>query len=237
MDINPIPGFYEPVSAMTHLGGAAVFVALGVRLLRRARGSRARVAFFAVYAFSSVFLLSMSGVYHMLPEGSRGRDVLGRLDYAGIFVLIAGTHTPFQGLFFRGVARWAPLVLMWLAVATGVTLFSVFYHDLPPGLGISVFLLLGWIAGVSGVIVWRRVGTSELRLFLGGGVAYSVGAIIMGAGWPTLIPGVFGSHELWHLAVLGAMTMHWRFLFSYAHYPTSGPIGKGIGGHPLEPSN
>lgn len=234
MDIDPIPGFYEPVSAMTHLGGALVFVVLGIRLLRRARGSRARLAFFAVYAFSSVFLLSMSGVYHMLPEGSSGRNVLGRLDYAGIFVLIAGTHTPFQGLFFRGVARWGPLVLMWLAVIAGITLFSVFYHDLPRGLGTSVFLLLGWIASVSGVIVWRRVGTAKLRLFLGGGVAYSVGAVLVGAEWPTAIPGVFGPHELWHVAVLIAMTMHWRFLFEYAHYPTSGPIGEGSFGEKPE---
>lgn len=219
MKVHPLPGFYEPFSAISHLLGAVVFAALAVRLLRRARGNRARVALFAVYAVCGVFLLSMSGVFHMLPEGTRGRAVLGRLDHAGIFALIAGTHTPVQGLFFRGFARWGPIVLMWAAVATGVTLFAVFYHDLPRGLPTSIYLLLGWIAGVSGAIVWRRFGTSQVRLLLGGGVAYSAGAILLGLKWPTLIPGVIGPHELWHVAVLLAMGMHWRFLHRNAHYP------------------
>ncbi|MFT5058582.1 MAG: channel protein (hemolysin III family), partial [Planctomycetota bacterium] len=158
---------------MSHLLGALVFLIFGIKLLLRARGSKARVAYFAVYVFSGVFLLSMSGVYHMLADGTAGRNVLGRLDYAAIFVLIAGTHTPVQGLFFRGVGRWLPIFLMWAAVATGVTLFSVFYHDLPLGLGHSIFLGLGWLAGLSGFVVWRRVGTAELSLLIGGGVAYS----------------------------------------------------------------
>lgn len=219
MQVHSLPGFHEPFSAISHLLGAVVFAVLGVKLLRAARGSRARVVLFGIYAFCGVFLLSMSGVFHMLPEGSTGRAVLGRLDHAGIFALIAGTHTPVQGLFFRGVARWGPLVLMWAAVATGVTLFSVFYHDLPRGLPTSIYLLIGWIAGVSGAIVWRRFGTAQVRLLLGGGVAYSVGAILLGLEWPTLMPGVFGPHELWHVAVLVAMGMHWRFLFRNARHP------------------
>ncbi|MDF1837785.1 MAG: hemolysin III family protein, partial [Planctomycetota bacterium] len=225
---HSIPGFYEPFSAMTHLLGALVFLVFGIKLLLRARGSKGRVAYFAVYVFSGVFLLSMSGVYHMLAEGTTGRNVLGRLDYAAIFALIAGTHTPVQGLFFRGVARWLPVLLMWSAVATGVTLFSVFYHDLPYGLGNSIFLGLGWLAGLSGFVVWRRVGTAELSLLIGGGVAYSLGALLMAMDWPILIPGVIGTHELWHLAVLIAMCMHWRFLSNHAQVPISGPLPRKV---------
>ena len=216
VQIHPLPGFHEPFSAISHLVGAAVFAVLGARLLLHARGDAARVAFLSVYVACGVFLLSMSGVFHMLREGSTARAVLGRLDLAGIFLLIAGTHTPVQGLFFRGAARWVPFAVMWGAVATGITMFSVFYGRLPHGLGNTVFIVLGWIAGVSGLVVWRRLGTRNVLLLLGGGVVYSVGAILMGIGWPTLLPGVVGPHELWHVAVLSAMWMHWRFFWRFA---------------------
>ncbi|QDV09209.1 hemolysin-III related [Planctomycetes bacterium Poly30] len=216
MPIRSLPGFYEPFSSISHLLGAGVFAILGVILLQEARGHRGRMVCLGVYVFSTVFLLSMSGVYHMLQEGSTARAVLGRLDFAAIFVLIAGTHTPIQWLFFRGPARWLTLVVMWSAVATGVTLFSVYYEDVPPALGTAVFLLLGWFAGVCGLIVWKRLGTARIRLLIAGGVTYSVGAILLGLQWPTVVPGVIGFHELWHIAVLGAMAMHWRFFYHFA---------------------
>lgn len=223
MPVYPLPGFFEPFSAFTHLAGALVFLVLGVKLVRRARGDRARVLFFAIYGFCAVFLLAMSGVYHMMTEETTARDVLGRLDFAAIFTLIAGTHTPAQGLFFRGPTRWLPLGLMWILAITGITLFSVFYHEVSPWLGNAIFLGLGWFAGVFGLVLWRRLGFAQVRLLVLGGVAYSIGAVCMGLQWPTLIPGIIGPHEIWHIAVLIAMSMHWRFLYLHAHYPTSGP--------------
>ena len=62
MTVHPIPGFYEPVNAILHLGAAGVFAVLGVRLIRRSRGDRTRVALLSVFAFACVFMLSMSGV-------------------------------------------------------------------------------------------------------------------------------------------------------------------------------
>ena len=102
---------------------------------------------------------------------------------------------------------------MWSAVATGIPLFSVFYHDLPHGLGNSIFLGLGWLAGASGFVLWRRLGTRGIGWLIGGGVAYSIGALCMGLNL-TVIPGVVSSHELWHVAVLAAMAMHWTFFYS-----------------------
>ncbi len=222
--VHSIPGFHEPFSAISHLAGAVVFAVAAWFLLRRGRGDARRVAVLGVFAFTSVLLLSLSGVFHMLETGSTARHVLGRLDQAAIFALIAGTHTPVQGLFFRGVARWGVLVVIWLVAATGITLFSVYYHSLPPGLGTGVYLLMGWIAGLAGLVVWRRQGTARIWLLIAGGVVYSLGAIGLGLAWPTLIPGVIGPHELWHVAVLVALTLHWRFLFENAQRPMDGPV-------------
>ncbi len=222
MQVHSIPGFHEPVGALTHLVGALSFAALAIPLLRRGRGDARRLALLAVYAFACVLLLAMSGVYHMLAEGGSGRAVLARLDKAAIFVLIAGTHTPVQGLFFRGIARWGVLAAMWTIAAAGITLFTVFFDQLPRGLGTTVYLLLGWIAGLSGLVVWRRFGMARVRLLILGGVVYSVGAILLGLDWPTPIPGVFGPHELWHLAVLAGMALHWTFLFENARRSLDG---------------
>lgn len=219
MEILALPGFQEPFNAISHLLGAGALAGWSVVLLHRARGDTLRVAFLAVFALASVLLLSMSGVYHMLHEGGRARAVLGRLDQAAIFGLIAGTHTPLQGLFFRGWARWGVLALVWLVAATGSTLFSIYYDHLPRGLETGVFLLLGWLAGAAGLIVWRRLGTRAAALLIVGGVVYSVGALLLALDWPVLVPGVFGAHELWHVAVLVALALHWRFFLGHAQQP------------------
>ena len=218
-EVHSLPGFHEPFGALSHLIGAVVFAVLAVVLVRRARGDARRVFALVVFAITSVLLLSMSGVFHMLEEDTTGRHVLGRLDQAAIFGLIAGTHTPIQVLFFRGFARWGVLVLMWLIAATGITLFSVYYHSLPHGLGTGVYLAMGWIAGVAGLVVWRREGTLSMHLLILGGLVYSLGAILLGLEWPTLWPGIFGPHELWHVAVLTALALHWRFFFEHARQP------------------
>ncbi len=209
---------------MSHLIGAVVFSWLGVRLLRKARGDHWRFGLYSVYVFAVVLLLSMSGVYHMLPEGSGGRAVLARLDLAAIFVLIAGTHTPVQGLYFRGYGRWAVLLLMWTIAVTGITMFSIFYDGLPRGMKTSVYLLMGWIAGGSGALIWRRFGFRAVRPLLAGGISYSVGVALLGFEWPTLLPGVIGPHELWHVAVLTGVALHWHFFAVHAHWPMAGQV-------------
>lgn len=212
MAVHPIPGFYEPVNAILHLGAGGVFAVLGVRLIWRSRGDRTRVALLSVFAFACVFMLSMSGVYHMLTDGGAGSAVLFRLDKAAIFVLIAGTFTPVHGLLFRSIVRWAGLGLMWAAAATGVTLVTIFFDRMPYGLGTTLYLALGWITSISVIAAWRRRGFRYIRSVLAGGLAYSVGAILLGLQWPTIIPGVFGPHEVWHIAVITGLSLHWRFI-------------------------
>jgi hemolysin III len=174
MPVYSLPGFFEPVSALTHLSGAATFAVLAVVLVRRGRGDAARVTLLSIFAASSVLLLSVSAASHMLPEGG-GRNVLSRLDGAAIFVLIAGTHTAVHGLFFRAFARWGAVILMWAITAAAISVFAVFAGDLPGIVVTAVYLALGWTAGVSGIVIWRRFGTARIVLPLAGGPSTRAG--------------------------------------------------------------
>ena len=216
MPVHSLPGFFEPYSALTQLAGVAVFGLLGALLVRRGAPDVGRILLLLVFAVSSVAMLSVSAAYHMLADGTGGREVLSRLDGAAIFVLLAGTHTAMHGLHFRGLARFGPLLLMWAATAVAVSVFTVFSGALPGTVVTVVYLTLGWLASASGFAIWRRFGAARIVLPLLGGIAYSVGAILLTLGRPTPIPGVVGAHEVWHLFVLAALALHWAFLFRYA---------------------
>ena len=215
-EINHLPGLRDPFSAASHLLGAAVFVVLGVRLLRRGRGDAARVAFLGVYAASCVLLMLTSAAYHAVAAGGVAQRALLRLDHGAIFVLIAGTFTPAHGLLFRGPLRWGPLALVWAAALAGVTLKTAFFHATPPWLSLTFYLAMGWLGGVSGCLLWARYGFAFTRPLLLGGVAYSVGAVADFAGRPNPIPGVVHAHEVFHLAVVAGALFHWAFVWQFA---------------------
>jgi channel protein (hemolysin III family) len=164
---------------------------------------------------STVSLLSISAVYHLLGPGT-GRYVMRQLDVAGVFALIAGTVTPVHAILFSGFNRWEPLLLVWSVAATGITLTTIFSESLAPGVGIAIFLVMGWGGLISCILLWKRYGFSFVKPLLWGGVAYTMGVIGLGLNWPTPIPGVVGAHELWHVAVLIGLGLHWKFVFQFA---------------------
>ena len=239
MILASIPGFFEPVSALTHLAGAVVFVGLAFPLLVRSRGDWRRVAVLAIFVASAVALLSISAVYHMLPGGSGGRAVLDRLDGAAIFVVIAGTYTAVHGLFFHGRARWGALILMWGTVGAAIAVFATIAGVVPGPAVTGVYLFLGWTGGLSGAVIWYRLGTRRILWALGGGLLYTLGAAVLELGelgWPVPFAEVVGPHELWHLAVLAAVTMHWLFLFQNARFPNLGAPLARAGSDPAQDS-
>lgn len=218
IEAYPIPGFREPVNCFSHLAAIPLFVILGCYLVRQGRGSRGRTASLAIMAVSSVFLLAMSSVYHLLGPGT-ARNVMKQLDVAGVFTLIAGTATPIHVILFRGFNRWVPLLVAWSIAVTGIILRSVFSGLLVSEIGMAVFLLLGWGGLFSCVHLWRRYGFKFIKPLLLGGVAYTLGAIVLVLNWPILIRGVVGAHELWHVAVLVGLGQHWAFVFQFAGGP------------------
>ena len=215
IEVYSIPGFQEPVNCFTHLIAAVVFFILSFSLVRRGRASWVGVISLSIMSFSSVFLLSMSAVYHLLGPGA-GRDVMRQLDIAGVFVLIAGSMTPVHAILDRGVNRWGSLLLIWVTAATGITLTTIFSDSLPSIVGIGIFLLFGWGGVISFFRLWKRYGFSFVRPLLWGGVAYTLGAIALELNSLVIIPHVVHAHEVWHVAVIIGLGLHWKFAFQIA---------------------
>jgi channel protein (hemolysin III family) len=213
------PGFYEPFSVVSHLAAALLFVFLGSRLLQRGRGDTLRRTVLGIYVGSCIILFAASGIYHMLAADSAARSVMARIDHSAIFVLIAGTYTPVHGILFHGWVRWGPLVLIWAAAIGGIVLKWWHFNDWPRGLGVGLYLLLGWLGTISGIVLARHYGFRFVRPLLWGGIAYSVGAILDFVNWPVMIPGVVHPHELFHLAVVIGALFHWLFIWRIADFP------------------
>ena len=211
-----ITGFSDPVSSISHLGGAVVFAFLAATLLRRGGGDRARMISLSVFAFSCVLLLGLSGVYHLLSPDTAGRAVLKRLDHAAIFVLIAGSFTPVHTILFRGVLRWGTLAAIWGAATAGVIFKTVYFDVMPEWLGLTMYLGLGWLGVISAAALARLYGWRRIRLVLWGALAYTAGALAEFLRWPVPLPGIVGPHEIFHLAVLAGIGCHWAFILGIA---------------------
>lgn len=212
MDIISIPGFNDPFSSLSHLVGALVFLIYGIMLIQLARFNRAWAVAVTVFVVSGVFLLSMSGVFHLLEQQGASRAVLQRLDHAGIFALIAGTFTPVHTILFTGFWRWGFLILIWVLAIAGITLKSIYFNELAEWIGLVAYLGLGWMGILSAYLTHRLHGFTIIKPLIYGALAYTAGAALEFLSLPVVISGVIGPHELFHIAVLAGLAWHWQFI-------------------------
>ena len=213
----------EPFSSLSHLLGALFFAAMTIPLMRRAASRepasvprKPRLVTVGIFTGSTIVLLVVSGVYHALPFNSSIRETLLRLDYAAIFLMIAGTFTPIYTILFHGPHRWGWLTLIWIAAVAGILVKTCIPDWLPPGSDTVAYLAMGWVGVFGAITAWRWYGPSLAEPLLLGGAAYTAGASFMLASRPDIISGVVGPHELFHLAVLIGLACHWAFIFQRA---------------------
>lgn len=231
MPTHAFLGITDPVSALTHLAGAGVALAATTHLVGRASARPVAAASLAVFAAACVFLFATSGIYHVFDHGTATRELFRRLDHAAIFVLIAATFTPVHAIVFRGVWRWGVLTGIWVVALAGLTLKALYFDALPESIGMSIYLGLGWLGGVSALVLWRHFGFGLVRPALLGGLAYTIGGLIGFAGRPAPLPGLVGAHELFHLASLAGLYWWWQFMAAIAACgPLRNPLGPAAAG-------
>ena len=216
-------GIADPFSTLTHGLGAIVFAILTIPLLRGTRIGH-RIAL-GVFALTVVVLLSASTTFHLLPHDTPARAVFKRIDHAAIFALIAGTFTSYHAILFRGVLRWGAITFIWVAAAGGITLKTVFFTSVPEWLGISLYLAMGWCGALTMVSVWRTRDPKAAAPIIAAGVAYTLGAVVEFTSWPTIVPGVVGSHEVFHVFVLVGAGIFWAHVAHFSHASRLPPVG------------
>jgi hemolysin III len=163
---------------------------------------RATVAM-AVYSVGLVALFAGSALYHRWPDRGRLKAVLQRVDHSTIFVFIAASYTPIALLVLHGAFAWVILGLAWAGAAAGVTL-SLGWIQAPRPVVTGSYLALGWLAVLALPELLSKLGPLPLALLAGGGILYSVGAIIYARQRPDPWPGWFGFHEVFHALVIVA---------------------------------
>jgi hemolysin III len=191
-----------------HQWAFAVSVIAGIGLVLEAGSTRARVAV-TVYAISVAALFGTSALYHRIEWRTLGaRRWMRRLDHTMIFVLIAGSYTPFGLLVLHGTRGAVILIAAWSAAVAGA-LFKLVWIDAPGWLIAAVYIATGWIAIVAIPELVDRLGLAAVAVVALGGVLYSAGAVIYAWKRPDPSPSVFGYHELFHLLVIVAATLQY----------------------------
>jgi channel protein (hemolysin III family) len=210
--IRAIPGFFEPISSLSHLVAAAVGLVGAIPLVRHGRGSRGRLASVLVYVFSVVAMLTISGTYHSLSGSGSARSTWRRLDYSAIWLLIAGTFTAIHGVMHKGRWRSWMLVAVWTLATVGCLLQALRFDIFSGKAGLVLYLGLGWVGILSIVKLGRDLGFGAVWPIWSAGVVYSAGAVLESLRQPTIIAGWIGPHEVFHFAVLTGITLHWMFI-------------------------
>jgi hemolysin III len=191
---------------LLHAATFPLAVAIGAVLVTLAEGMVERVAV-AVFAVTASVLFGVSALFHRGRWGPRTHAVLRRLDHANIFLVIAGTYTPFAVLLLPDGAARTLLGLVWGGAVLGV-LFRVLWLRAPRWLYTPVYIALGWAAIAFVPDFLAGDGDAAFALAAAGGVLYTAGGVIYGLRRPDPLPGWFGFHELFHALTVAAFAIH-----------------------------
>jgi hemolysin III len=160
-----------------------------------------------MFAGTALLLFTTSAVYHRGNWSKRTWEVLRRLDHANIFLLIAGSYTPFTIILLDGAAQNWLLALVWSGAVLGVG-FRILWIDAPRWLYVPIYVALGW-AAIFYADDFSSAGTTVIVLIAVGGGLYTLGGLVYGLKKPDPFPTWFGFHEIFHTLTIAAFVCHY----------------------------
>ncbi|MBF4163573.1 PAQR family membrane homeostasis protein TrhA [Nocardioides acrostichi] len=197
-----------------HLGSAPLTLAAGIVLIVLSPNAATRTAS-ALFTGSALLLFTVSAIYHTGSWSPRTWSVLRRFDHSNIFVLIAGSYTPFAVILLDGAARTLLLSVVWTGAALGV-LFRIFWTDAPRWLYTPIYIALGWAAVFfipdlfeGAISLGTGIGIAVFVLIVTGGALYTFGGVVYGLKRPNPAPRWFGFHEVFHSFTVLAFVSHY----------------------------
>jgi hemolysin III len=199
----------EIFNSVTHLIGSIFAFAglVGLLVTSIPTGDPWKIASFAVYGSTLVELYLVSTLYHAVR--GRAKRVFRRLDHTSIYVLIAGTYTPFALVSLRGSWGYPLLAAVWTLAAVGV-LQEFLVRTRIRGLSVSLYLLMGWLAVTVFVPLRAAIGSAGMLLLVAGGILYTIGVFFY------LVDEKYAhSHGVFHLFVLAGSVLHFFVVLFY----------------------
>ncbi len=188
---------------------------LGAVLIMLASTPKATLAV-AIYAVSLSALFGTSALYHRVNwTRPNVRLWMRRLDHSMIFLLIAGTYTPFALLVLHGALASAILVVVWIGAIAGAIVEMVWINH-PKWASVLIYMSIGWVAVIAFPELWSAMGVAGTLLVAAGGLLYTAGAVVYATQRPNPNPAIFGYHEVFHLFVIAAAVAHFSAVAFFA---------------------
>lgn len=206
----------DPMSALTHFIGFLAVAPLGLMLVDRAltRGDRVQAISLVIFTISIMLSYASSTIYHSLQVSKEKELLLRKIDHVMIFVLISGTYTPICLGPVGGVAGNTMLITIWSMTFAGFFV-KIFWMNAPRWFSTSLYVVMGWLSAALLVPLYQSTGIGGCAFLLGGGIAYTIGAVIYALKKPNITSKYFGFHEIFHLFVMLGSAFHIAFMFLY----------------------
>lgn len=200
---------------VTHEWAFFLSLGLGISLLVLADTPKKSLAV-GIYVATLCALFGTSALYHRINwKTVKARMLMRRLDHSMIFLLIAGTVTPFALLNMTGTWSTAILVAVWSAAAIGIVIELIWIHS-PKWVSALMYVAVGWVGAIAFPHIVGAAGVWAGLLIATGGLLYTAGAVIYATGRPNPSPTYFGYHEVFHLFVIGAAAFHFAAVAMFA---------------------
>lgn len=206
----------EPVSGLTHLFGVLLSIIGLILLVIQSvhSGNATQIIAFSIYGVSLVLLYLASSLYHLLPVSQKAILRLKKFDHMMIYILIAGTFTPFTLIALRGEMKWGLFTTIWVLAFIGI-IVKLLWINVPRWLSTGFYLGMGWLGIVMFPSLIHHFSINGIYWIALGGLFYTVGAVIYAIKKPNPFPKTFGFHEIWHIFVLLGSFCHFWSIYVY----------------------
>ena len=208
----------DPGSALTHFIGMimAAIAALPLLAVAAKHDSYHAVAAFAIFAGSMILLYAASTIYHTFNISEKMNKILRKADHMMIFILIAGTYTPVCMLVLGDRTGWLLLALVWGIAAVGIHI-NALWITCPKWFSSLIYIAMGWVCVLAFGKIIAALPRQAFGWLLAGGIIYTVGGVIYALKLPIFNQKhrYFGSHEIFHLFVMGGSLCHYIMMYAF----------------------
>ena len=208
----------EPGSAITHFIAMLMALVAAAPLLIKAALTSGESSFLAMAVFmaSMILLYAASATYHSVNVPAKILKIFRKVDHMMIFVLIAGTYTPVCLITLKGPQGYALLAIVWGIALAGILIKAV-WITCPKWFSSVIYIAMGWICLAVFGQLWNTLPRAAFLWLLAGGLIYTAGGVIYALKLPLFNAKhkYFGSHEIFHLFVMGGSICHFIFMFCY----------------------